>query len=969
MPLLRRATAGLRKAHVRHASSKASVTIGLRQEDPERVWERRSPLTPDAVADLIAKDGVRVLVQECDKRVFPLDDYVHAGAEVHPTLEPAHLIMGIKETPLNSLITSPVPSPVASGLVPRTHLMFSHTIKGQEYNMPLLSRFLADGDAFHAGAKSEPGLEARLIDYELLTDESGKRTVMFGFYAGVAGALESLSAMAHKHLEHGVASAFLYTPRPHASPSLDTHRSQLRYIASQIAEHGTPKSLGPCIIGVTGRGNVTEGVMSILEELPLQHVTADDLPNLVSNPETDLRKIYLLHALPPSYITHSNGAAYQREDYYANPQAYQSHFHTKIAPYLTLLINGAGWAPGFPRLLTNEQLPLARRLAAIGDISCDIGGGLEFVTKASTLSSPTFDVGGVSIMSVDILPASLPADASAAFTGKVLRYVRTLVGEYRGQEATDVEAARALDRATVARGGHLSEGFTWLQEKVDTWRTSARSQGAGATIHKPRVLVLGSGMVAGPCVDDLAGPGDLDVVVASNILAEAESLVAHHGNHAQAVSVDMNNASEVDRLVSQADVVISLLPAPFHPTVAELCLTHHKHLVTASYISPAMHALHTRATDGDVLLLNEIGLDPGIDHCSAHAMLERIRGSGGSVRSFVSFCGGLPAPDAAEGVPLGYKFSWSPRGVLRAANENAHFLLDGKEISIPGEKILAHHFTDVPVSDVLRLEGLANRDSMPYVKTYQLPSPQDGLHTMLRGTLRYPGFAQLMQSFKDAGFLESIDTIAVENWSSFTHAALSLKTGVPIPSDERSLLAALSERLGAERAEVAWDALQKLGLVPSSTSPMASAVDAPKPPRSPLPPVDLLAAYLAHTLRYGPGERDLVVLAHEVLAASPSGDSLEVHTSRLTVYGDEKATAMARTVGLPVAFATRAVLSGAVRTRGVAGPTADNAVWKGVLEGLERVGLGMREDVRRVPTTSTGIVGTLALGLQSTRGE
>lgn len=150
-----------------------------------------------------------------------------------------------------------------------------------------------------------------------------------------------------------------------------------------------------------------------------------------------------------------------------------------------------------------------------------------------------------------------------------------------------------------------------------------------------------------------------------------------------------------------------------------------------------MQALHSRAADADVLLLNEIGLDPGIDHCSAHAMLERIRGSGGSVSSFVSFCGGLPAPEAAEGVPLGYKFSWSPRGVLRAANESARFLLDGREINITGEKILAHHFTDVPVSDVLRLEGLANRDSMPYVQTYQLRSPQDGLHTMLRGTLRY----------------------------------------------------------------------------------------------------------------------------------------------------------------------------------------------------------------------------------------
>lgn len=226
-----------------------------------------------------------------------------------------------------------------------------------------------------------------------------------------------------------------------------------------------------------------------------------------------------------------------------------------------------------------------------------------------------------------------------------------------------------------------------------------------------------------------------------------------------------------------------------------------------------------------------------------------------------------------------------------------------------------------------------------------------------------------MQSFKDLGFLESVDSIRVEDWSAFTRAALSLKSGAPIPSDERSLRSAINECLGVERTDAAWDALQKLGLIPSPLPPMTSALDTPEPPRSPLPPADLLAVHLAHALRYVPGERDLVVLAHEVLAASPSGHELEVHTSRLTVYGDDKATAMARTVGLPVAFATRAVLSGAVRTRGVAGPTADNAIWKGVLEGLERVGLGMREDVRRVPTASTGIVSTLALGLKSTRGE
>jgi alpha-aminoadipic semialdehyde synthase len=189
-----------------------------------------------------------------------------------------------------------------------------------------------------------------------------------------------------------------------------------------------------------------------------------------------------------------------------------------VAPYLTLLLNGAGWAPGFPRLLTNDQLPLARRLAAIGDISCDLGGGIEFVTRATTLSEPTFDMNGISVMSVDILPASLPMDASAAFAGKFEPYLRALVGEYRGEKASDANLERALARATLAKDGKIRKGFEWLQDNVDKWRAQSSTttqvpQTLGAGARKSRVLVLGCGMVAGPAVNELAGRGDLDVIV------------------------------------------------------------------------------------------------------------------------------------------------------------------------------------------------------------------------------------------------------------------------------------------------------------------------------------------------------------------------------------------------------------------------------------------------------------------------
>ncbi|KAH9047781.1 Saccharopine dehydrogenase-domain-containing protein [Lactarius hengduanensis] len=917
-----------RFTHRFYASQSTPVTVGIRREDPGRKWERRAPLTPDAVAELVTHDKVRVLIQECERRVFPVDEYIRAGAEVHSTLAPAHLVVGIKETPLPSLITSPVPSIKQGSLVPRTHMMFSHTIKGQEFNMPLLSRFLAGGGKYADPQLTDDGsLGARLIDYELLTGPDGKRTVAFGWHAGVAGTLEALVAMAKKHLEHGVASPFLYTPRPHTSSSLDAHRAQLRHIGSQIVEHGSPKSLGPIIFGVTGNGNVTQGILSILSELPIAT-------------GTDLRKIYL------------------------------------IAPYLTLLLNGVGWNVGFPRLLTTAQLALAKRLAAIGDISCDIDGGLEFVTRSTTIDAPSFDVNGVTVVAVDILPASLPQDASVHFSERLLRYVRS------------VEASNALKGATIASHGRFEKRHEWLVPKVKAWRatqdirrhdtsdmrSAVGGRGGSVAKRKKRVLVLGSGMVAGPAVDELAGRPDIELIVASNSLQEAEQLVAVHPN-ASALFVTMDDQTRVSQLVKESDIVISLLPATLHPTVAELCVEHKKHMVTASYVSPAMRSLHSRAQSAGIILLNEIGLDPGIDHCSAHALLSRLRAENKRVVGFTSFCGGLPAPEAAEGVPLGYKFSWSPRGVLRAVGEDAKFLLSGQvrpssffhsspvvdhrqNWEIPGESLLLQHFPDVPLSNGLKLEGLANRDSMHYAETYSLDGGE--LRTMLRGTLRYPGFAALMHSFGAIGLLESTKTIHLDRWSSLTRLALEQKLGVPIPDgDAPTLSSALASVLPPSRVPALLEALNWLQLVPSPDAPSSSSIPVPG---QALPPADALALHLAHALRYEPRERDLVLLHHEVVARDPSSGTERVYTSSLTAYGDARASAMARTVGLPVAFAALRVLDGSVRATGVCGPIADEAVWRGVLEGLESKGLGFKESVSSGPSME----GVLAADLQRT---
>jgi len=366
-------------------------------------------------------------------------------------------------------------------------------------------------------------------------------------------------------------------------------------------------------------------------------------------------------------------------------------------------------------------------------------------------------------------------------------------------------------------------------------------------------------------------------------------------------------------------------------------------MVTASYISPAMRELHDRAVSADVLLLNEIGLDPGIDHCSAVSLLSDLRSQNKKVVAFTSFCGGLPAPEVAD-VPLGYKFSWSPRAVLAAALNGAKFKLGGKGWEILGENILRSYFPNVPILDDIPLEGFANRDSLRYAESYRL-GPVQELRTLLRGTLRYPGFADLMHSFKTLGFLETSSQISLHDWDSFARQSLETRLGIPI-KDSASAFAAISSVIPSSHVQPLLEALDWLTTYPSL----------PPQPSKPMAPIDLFTTLLSHKLRYQPNERDLVILWHEVVTETQS--VREVYTSSLITYGTPTASAMSRCVGLPIALATLQILDGGVAERGVTGPT-DKTIYGGVLEGLMKVGLGMRETVGKGLGMEEALVGGL----------
>ncbi|KAG6895700.1 hypothetical protein C0992_013214 [Termitomyces sp. T32_za158] len=615
--------------------------------------------------------------------------------------------------------------------------------------------------------------------------------------------------MAQSHLAHGIATPFLATPRPHTHQSLHTIRAALRTIGEQITRAGVPAALGPVVIGLTGNGNVARGCLDILHELPIERVEVKHLHALVTDPNTPLNKIYLAHARPEDYLVRTDGDArpYDREDYYAHPTAYRSVFASTIAPYLTLLLNATAWRPPFPRLMTRADLPcalgLARarglpgarmRCANVGDVSCDIAGGLEFLERATTIGEPFYGVRvvagegeraaagegegvagvkeanedtatDVQIMAIDILPTTLPHDASTHFEGAAAPYLHGLIRGYTEGPLTPYSGGgggdavqEALERATIARAGGLVGVYDVLRPAVDEFhaRAPAVARDAAAPQHhgaarKKRVLLLGSGMVARPAVEVVAARGDVQLVVAGNDRTALDAL-AREFPRVISKQIDVDSAHDTNTLgalIRDADVVISLLPVTHHTLIASHCLTSHTHLITASYTTPALSALHTRALASGVLILTEMGLDPGLDHLSALDVLERVKGKGEEVRGFVSFCGGLPAPEDQEQggkgggrTPGGYKFSWNPRGVLEAGLNGARFRLDNQIREIAPGTLFEHVFPDVPVSvagmEGCKFEGLANRDSVKYQEAYGVPLAR----TFVRGTLRcvFPSF-------------------------------------------------------------------------------------------------------------------------------------------------------------------------------------------------------------------------------------
>ena len=420
------------------------------------------------------------------------------------------------------------------------------------------------------------------------------------------------------------------------------------------------------------------------------------------------------------------------------------------------------------------------------------------------------------------------------------------------------------------------------------------------------ILILGAGLVAKPMVQYLLDK-NYHITVASNTPDRASEMIKNHPN-GKAVYWEATDEAGLAGLVSTHDLTVSLLPYSFHLMVARECIAYKKNMVTTSYVKPEMKALDNQARDAGIIILNEIGLDPGIDHMSAMRIIDRIHANEGAVLEFYSICGALPAPESADN-PFRYKFSWSPKGVVMAGNNDAKFLRHGQVVSIPTKDLFKNpfkiHFPGVGLLDVY-----PNRDSIAYKDIYGIPEAQ----TMYRGTFRYQGWCEILDTIKQLNLI-SYDKYDMTGMTYAEMVARELPDPGTISADSYAL-----------------KAMKWLGLF--DDSPMNRGIDSP---------FEVTSDLMISKMTLGQEERDMVALQHTFLAGYSDGHK-EVIRSRMLDYGSPATdTSIARTVALPAAIGVEMILNGKITETGVHIPVIPG-IYNPVLDHLETMGIRMIEE-------------------------
>jgi saccharopine dehydrogenase (NAD+, L-lysine-forming) len=430
--------------------------IGIRREDKNE-WEKRVPLVPDDVRWLKEKYGIRTIIQPSAIRTFSDEEYRRAGAEVSEDLGRAGVVFAVKEIPASLFREG------------KTYVFFSHTIKGQAYNMPMLKDLVER--------------RCNLVDYERVLNEKNQRLIFFGRYAGLAGMLDTLHGFGMKLQARGVANPFTRIRQAYQYASLEAAKAEVAAVGAEIDEHGFPEELCPLVVGFAGYGNVSRGAQEIFNLLPHKILSAEALVEMVDNFSSDNLNLVKVVFSEDDLVRPLQGA-FELQDYYAHPEKYEGKFENYL-PLLSILVNCIYWTEKYPRLVTKEYLKnrtileSTPHLQVIGDISCDINGSIEITREATKPDAAYYtyfaeedrfadgvEPLGVTVMAVDNLPCEFPRESSIEFSRVLRDFVPEIVQADFSRPTESLELPFPIQKALVLHRGAFAPEYRYMNEFI-----------------------------------------------------------------------------------------------------------------------------------------------------------------------------------------------------------------------------------------------------------------------------------------------------------------------------------------------------------------------------------------------------------------------------------------------------------------------------------------------------------------------
>ncbi|MBN2018363.1 MAG: hypothetical protein JW794_09595 [Candidatus Cloacimonetes bacterium] len=431
------------------------MKIGIRRED-KSTWERRVAITPEHVKLLHDEFSIQTFIEPSKIRVFTDDEYKQAGANVQEDLSDCDVVFGVKEIPKSFFQRG------------KTYVFFSHVIKGQLYNMPML--------------KCMMDLKCNLIDYEKIVNDKYQRLIFFGRHAGIAGMIDALWAYGQRLKHEGLKTPFETIKKAYEYHSVEDIKNSLKNIAENISAQGLPDDICPLVVGFTGYGNVSKGAQEILDCLPHIDITPQELLSLKDKNISNRHLYKVVFKEIDMVVPKDRSAQFELQDYFAHPKKYVSQF-TQYIPHLTILMNCIYWSLGSPRLVTKKALknitkdgePL--KLKVIGDVSCDIEGAIEITSKITEPDNPTYtydphtdavvdgnEAKGVIVVGRDNLPCEIPRDASMAFSKALIDFVPQLVKTHEDGKLDRTDLPFELENALILYNGKLTENYKYIKK-------------------------------------------------------------------------------------------------------------------------------------------------------------------------------------------------------------------------------------------------------------------------------------------------------------------------------------------------------------------------------------------------------------------------------------------------------------------------------------------------------------------------